>query len=85
MTWGRKGGEANILDGDPASEGMLTDIGGSIRLPAHFCGVCGHKPTYGLIPLTGHALSPFRGGRRRSQRPGQAGNGKPALRDILAD
>jgi amidase len=50
MTWGRKGGEANILDGAPASAGVLADIGGLISLPAHFCGVCGHKPTYGLIP-----------------------------------
>jgi len=84
MTWGRKRGEANILDGDPASAGMLTDIGGLISLPAHFCGVCGHKPTYGLMPLTGHALPPFRGGRR-SQRPGLEGSSKPALREIPAD
>jgi amidase len=31
-----------------------TDIGGSIRSPAHFCGVYGHKTSYGVIPLDGH-------------------------------
>ncbi len=31
-----------------------TDIGGSIRLPAHFSGVCGHKPSYGLVSQRGY-------------------------------
>ena len=32
-----------------------SDIGGSIRVPAHFCGVFGHKPSFDLVPQTGHA------------------------------
>ena len=31
-----------------------TDIGGSIRLPAHFAGVCGHKPSFGIVPQVGY-------------------------------
>jgi len=34
-----------------------SDIGGSIRNPAHYSGVCGHKPTWGIVPMRGHALT----------------------------
>jgi amidase len=51
---GSTGGGAAAL---AAGLGYLTpgsDIGGSIRIPAHFCGVCGHKPTLNVVPLRGH-------------------------------
>jgi amidase len=32
-----------------------SDIGGSIRVPAAFCGVFGHKPSFDLVPQRGHA------------------------------
>ena len=35
-----------------------SDIGGSIRIPAHFCGVYGHKPTLNVIPHRGHIPPP---------------------------
>ena len=37
---------------EPLSIG--SDIGGSVRAPAHFCGVCAHKPSIGIVPLRGY-------------------------------
>ena len=50
------GGAAAIAAGLSALE-LGSDIGGSIRVPAHYCGVFGHKPTWGLLPMRGHALA----------------------------
>lgn len=53
---GSSGGEGAIIAAGGSPLGLGTDAGGSIRIPAHFCGVAGIKPTHGLIPLTGSIL-----------------------------
>ncbi len=52
---GSSGGAAAALAAGLTSLEVGSDIGGSIRNPAHCCGVYGHKPTYGLVPMAGHA------------------------------
>ena len=51
---GSSGGEAAALAAGLTALGVGSDLGGSIRLPAHYCGVVGLKPTHGRVPLTGH-------------------------------
>jgi amidase len=55
---GSSGGSAAALAAGFTGLEAGSDIGGSIRNPAHFCGVFGHKPTYGIVPLKGHELVP---------------------------
>ena len=54
---GSSGGEAALIAAGGSPLGLGSDGGGSIRLPAHFCGICGFKPTGGRLPLLGHWLS----------------------------
>lgn len=51
---GSSGGEAAAIASGCSAGGVGSDGGGSIRVPAHFCGVCGLKSTPGRIPATGH-------------------------------
>jgi Asp-tRNA(Asn)/Glu-tRNA(Gln) amidotransferase A subunit family amidase len=51
---GSSGGEAAAIGSGCSAGGVGSDGGGSIRVPAHFCGICGLKPTPGRIPATGH-------------------------------
>jgi Asp-tRNA(Asn)/Glu-tRNA(Gln) amidotransferase A subunit family amidase len=51
---GSSGGEAAAIASGCSIGGVGSDGGGSIRLPAHFCGICGLKPTPGRIAATGH-------------------------------
>lgn len=59
---GSSGGEAAAIAACCSAAGVGSDGGGSIRVPAHFSGICGLKPTPGRVPSTGHFppnLGPF--------------------------
>jgi len=51
---GSSGGEGAIIAAGASPAGIGSDIGGSIRYPSFFNGICGHKPTNTLVPQTGH-------------------------------
>jgi Asp-tRNA(Asn)/Glu-tRNA(Gln) amidotransferase A subunit family amidase len=51
---GSSGGESAAIASGMSAGGVGSDGGGSIRVPAHFSGICGLKPTPGRIPSTGH-------------------------------
>ncbi|KPJ83896.1 MAG: hypothetical protein AMS19_02755 [Gemmatimonas sp. SG8_23] len=57
---GSSGGATAILAAGGAAFDIGSDYGGSIRLPASFCGIVGIKPTHGRVPRTGHVF-PFGG------------------------
>ena len=56
---GSSGGSAAALASGMTALEAGSDIGASIRDPAHYCGVYGHKPTFGLCSMDGHALPAF--------------------------
>lgn len=53
---GSSGGAAAALAAGITTLEYGSDIGGSIRAPAHYCGIYGHKTSYGIVPTGGHAL-----------------------------
>ncbi|XP_061680684.1 fatty-acid amide hydrolase 1 [Syngnathoides biaculeatus] len=50
---GSSGGEAALIGGGGSILGIGSDIGGSVRIPAAFCGICGFKPTGGRLSKQG--------------------------------
>ena len=59
---GSSGGEAAAIAAGCSAAGVGSDLGGSIRVPSHFCGIAGLKPTPGRIPGSGHfppGIGPF--------------------------
>ncbi|MEQ8268635.1 MAG: amidase [Parvibaculum sp.] len=57
-TGGSSGGSAGALAAGFGALEVGSDIGGSIRIPAHYCGVYGHRPSWGVVPLHGHIPGP---------------------------
>src|SRR5262249_23492167 len=53
---GSSGGSAAALAAGLTGIEAGSDIGSSIRNPAHYCGVYGHKPTWGVVPPRGQAM-----------------------------
>ena len=55
---GSTGGGAAAVAAGLSYLSIGSDIGGSIRIPAHFCGIYGHKPSLNVVPMRGHIPPP---------------------------
>ncbi|CAK6955366.1 fatty-acid amide hydrolase 1 [Scomber scombrus] len=66
---GSSGGEGALIGGGGSLLGLGSDIGGSVRIPASFCGICGFKPTAGRLSLKG-MRSIYRGQKSVLSSPG---------------
>ena len=68
-TGGSSGGAAAAVAAGLTALELGSDIAGSIRLPSNWCGVCGHKTSWGIVPHRGHLPpAPGSAGRHRSRR-----------------
>jgi amidase len=56
---GSSGGSSAALAAGYGALSLGSDIGGSLRMPAHYCGVYAHKPTHGMAAPRGHTPPPF--------------------------
>jgi Asp-tRNA(Asn)/Glu-tRNA(Gln) amidotransferase A subunit family amidase len=56
---GSSGGSSAALAAGFGALSIGSDIAGSLRVPAHFCGVYAHKPSFGLVPTRGHLPPPL--------------------------
>ncbi len=54
---GSSGGAAAAVAAGLCALELGSDIGGSVRVPAHMCGIFGHKPSWELLPMIGHSLT----------------------------
>ena len=70
---GSSGGSAAALAAGLTALELGSDIGASIRNPAHYCGVWGHKPTWGVVPHAGPSAA-----RRRMRGHDRHRRGRPA-------
>ena len=55
---GSSGGSAAALAAGLVGFEWGSDIGGSLRVPAHYCGIYAHKPSWGIVPHAGHWIAP---------------------------
>ena len=56
---GSSGGSSAAVAAGYGALSLGSDIGGSLRSPAHYCGIYAHKPTFALAPNRGHVAPPF--------------------------
>jgi amidase len=69
---GSSGGSAAAVAAGLTYLCVGSDLGGSIRIPASFCGVYGHKPSFNLVPTSGH-IPPYPGKTLSPLNPGVRG------------